>query len=260
MNVLQTIIHKCTMSTIKRKIIPWQQTHNTTRPFMPTSSTSSPLNDYKKSCLVVIDGWGLSGHSPASSDAIAAAKNTLHDRFPLQLPEFRFRSARLGCRAARWFDGKFGSWTFEFGRWKDCLSGYCENWCGNGRGKDGKWESVYHQFSIIALLVQRHNIIYNYIAFILLGNKRIHFVGLVSDGGVHSHLRHLKSLIEITKRRLGSNSEVRAFIHAITDGRDTAPCSAKKYLIDDLGEFLKMNVKDSRNWECLWSLLRHGSW
>ena len=81
--------------------------------------------------------------------------------------------------------------------------------------------------------------IYNYVAFILLGNKRIHFVGLVSDGGVHSHLRHLKSLIEITKRRLGSNSEVRAFIHAITDGRDTAPCSAKKYLIDDLGEFLK---------------------
>ena len=51
-------------------------------------------------------------------------------------------------------------------------------------------------------------------------------------------MRHLKSLIEISKKRLGSNSDVRAFIHAITDGRDTAPCSAKNYLIDDLGGFL----------------------
>lgn len=53
---------------------------------MPTSSTSSPLNDYKKSCLIVIDGWGLSGHSPASSDAIAAAKTPFMTDFLSNFP------------------------------------------------------------------------------------------------------------------------------------------------------------------------------
>lgn len=71
-----------------------------------------------------------------------------------------------------------------------------------------------------------------------VGNKRIHFVGLVSDGGVHSHIRHLKSLIRIAKTRLGSNPDLKAYIHAITDGRDTAPSSTKKFLIDDLGGYL----------------------
>ena len=66
----------------------------------------------------------------------------------------------------------------------------------------------------------------------------------MSDGGVHSHLRHLKSLIEIAKKRLGFNSEVCGFIHAITDGRDTAPCSAKKFLIEDLGGFLESEVNE----------------
>lgn len=73
--------------------------------------------------------------------------------------------------------------------------------------------------------------------FYYKGNKRIHFVGLVSDGGVHSHLRHLKSLLKITRKHL-QNQNVSAFIHAITDGRDTAPSSAKKFLIEDLGVFL----------------------
>jgi 2,3-bisphosphoglycerate-independent phosphoglycerate mutase len=69
-----------------------------------------------------------------------------------------------------------------------------------------------------------------------LGTKRIHFVGLVSDGGVHSHLRHLKSLLQITKRR---SPDFKAFVHAITDGRDTAPCSADKFVLEDLLPFLE---------------------
>ena len=73
---------------------------------------------------------------------------------------------------------------------------------------------------------------------LLLGNKRIHFIGLVSDGGVHSHIRHLKSLLNISKTHLEAHN-VSAFIHAITDGRDTAPRSAKSFLCDDLIPFLK---------------------
>lgn len=63
-------------------------------------------------------------------------------------------------------------------------------------------------------------------------------MGLVSDGGVHSHLRHLKDLIQITKRRFAAE-QVEVFIHAITDGRDTAPTSAIGFVVDDLQDFLQ---------------------
>ncbi len=55
----------------------------------------------------------------------------------------------------------------------------------------------------------------------------LHFVGLVSDGGVHSHLQHLEALLDMARRR----AVVRVFVHAMTDGRDTAPTSG----VDNLG-------------------------
>ena len=51
-------------------------------------------------------------------------------------------------------------------------------------------------------------------------------------------MRHLKSLLKITKNHLESHN-VSAFIHAITDGRDTAPRSAKSFLFKDLIPFLE---------------------
>ncbi|MCX8083793.1 MAG: 2,3-bisphosphoglycerate-independent phosphoglycerate mutase [Calditerrivibrio sp.] len=64
-------------------------------------------------------------------------------------------------------------------------------------------------------------------------NGNIHFFGLVSDGGVHSHIDHLKGLIELTKEAGIKNS----YIHAFMDGRDTPPNSGRGYL-GDLIEFL----------------------
>ncbi|HFD11965.1 MAG TPA: 2,3-bisphosphoglycerate-independent phosphoglycerate mutase [Crenotrichaceae bacterium] len=60
----------------------------------------------------------------------------------------------------------------------------------------------------------------------LLGNtKRLHLIGLVSDGGVHSHIDHLIALLPLLK-----NADVEPVIHMITDGRDTSPRSALTYL------------------------------
>jgi 2,3-bisphosphoglycerate-independent phosphoglycerate mutase len=56
-------------------------------------------------------------------------------------------------------------------------------------------------------------------------DRPIHLIGLVSDGGVHSHVRHLLALIEMAR-----NIGARPLIHMITDGRDTAPKSAERYL------------------------------
>ena len=55
--------------------------------------------------------------------------------------------------------------------------------------------------------------------------RPMHLLGLVSDGGVHSHIRHLEALI-----RLCGQQGVRPLLHMITDGRDTAPKSALDYL------------------------------
>ena len=58
------------------------------------------------------------------------------------------------------------------------------------------------------------------------GGHALHLVGLVSDGGVHSHQRHLEALVELAARR----GVTRVLIHALTDGRDTAPTGAAGYL------------------------------
>ena len=52
-------------------------------------------------------------------------------------------------------------------------------------------------------------------------NGRLHFLGLVSDGGVHSHITHLEALLLAAKKAGVSNS----FVHFFSDGRDTSPVS-----------------------------------
>src|SRR4029434_3580536 len=64
---------------------------------------------------------------------------------------------------------------------------------------------------------------------------RLHLMGLVSDGGVHSHLEHLKALVRLARRR--DVGEI--FIHAFTDGRDTPPRSGRGYL-KSLQEYLDL--------------------
>ena len=58
------------------------------------------------------------------------------------------------------------------------------------------------------------------------GDHALHLVGLLSDGGVHSHLRHLDALIRLAGRR----GVRRVLLHALTDGRDTAPTGGVAYL------------------------------
>ena len=58
-------------------------------------------------------------------------------------------------------------------------------------------------------------------------NSKLHILGLVSDGGVHSHNRHLYGLLEMAKRRDFEN----VYVHCFLDGRDTPPASAENYII-----------------------------
>ncbi|GAA4846281.1 2,3-bisphosphoglycerate-independent phosphoglycerate mutase [Algivirga pacifica] len=66
-------------------------------------------------------------------------------------------------------------------------------------------------------------------------DKKVHFIGLVSDGGVHSHVNHLKGLLSAAKE---AGLDENVFVHAFTDGRDCDPKSGKKFLqevVDHMG-------------------------
>jgi 2,3-bisphosphoglycerate-independent phosphoglycerate mutase len=69
------------------------------------------------------------------------------------------------------------------------------------------------------------------------GTHALHFVGLVSDGGVHSHQRHLEALVVMAARR----KVPRVFVHAITDGRDTSPTGGIRYV----GELERVMARES---------------
>jgi len=59
-------------------------------------------------------------------------------------------------------------------------------------------------------------------------NSKLHIMGLLSDGGVHSHQRHLFALLELAKRRDFED----VYVHCFLDGRDTPPASAEGYLAE----------------------------
>lgn len=67
-------------------------------------------------------------------------------------------------------------------------------------------------------------------------NSKLHIMGLLSDGGVHSHIDHIKALIKMAKE----NGIERLYVHAITDGRDTLPDSSLKY-VEELESVLSNN-------------------
>jgi 2,3-bisphosphoglycerate-independent phosphoglycerate mutase len=68
-------------------------------------------------------------------------------------------------------------------------------------------------------------------------NKKLHLMGLVSDGGVHSHTNHLNALVDLCTKEEVQN----VFVHAFTDGRDTDPKSGLGF-ITDLENHLKNNT------------------
>jgi 2,3-bisphosphoglycerate-independent phosphoglycerate mutase len=76
-------------------------------------------------------------------------------------------------------------------------------------------------------------------AYAKKNNKNVHYIGLVSDGGVHAHVEHLKGLISIA----ANNGVKNLFIHAFTDGRDTDPKGGINYISDILNHLPKTTGK-----------------
>ena len=165
-----------------------------------------------------MDGWGLG--KVASADAIQNAKtpfvSSLYSKYP--------NTTLITCGEAVGLpDGQMGN--SEVGHLN----------LGAGR-------IVYQELQRINVAVRdgsfaKNEILLNAIRFAKKNNKPLHLLGLVSNGGVHSHIDHLKAIIDVCKKE--KLSEV--FIHAFTDGRDCDPKSGLGF-IKELQEHLNGSV------------------
>jgi 2,3-bisphosphoglycerate-independent phosphoglycerate mutase len=172
----------------------------------------------KRVILVIMDGWGLG--KVASSDAIQHANapftRSLYARYP--------NSTLVTCGEQVGLpDGQMGN--SEVGH------------LNLGAGRIVYQELQRINVAIRTGLFAQNQQLLNSIRYAKLNNKPLHLLGLVSDGGVHSHINHLKALVDICK----AEGLTEVFIHAFTDGRDCDPKSGLDF-ITDLQSHLQQSV------------------
>ncbi|MDA0177322.1 2,3-bisphosphoglycerate-independent phosphoglycerate mutase [Mesoflavibacter profundi] len=167
----------------------------------------------KKVILMILDGWGKSPDPKVS--AIDNANTPFIDNLYTKYPNAQLRTDGLHVGLP---EGQMGN--SEVGHMN----------LGAGR-------IVYQDLAKINLAVEnntlaKEQVLIDAFDYAKANNKDVHFLGLVSDGGVHSHINHIKGLITAAQNAGVTNS----FVHAFTDGRDVDPKSGKGF-IEDLENF-----------------------
>ncbi|WP_073310232.1 2,3-bisphosphoglycerate-independent phosphoglycerate mutase [Flavobacterium terrae] len=167
----------------------------------------------KKVILMILDGWGKSPDPKVS--AIDNANTPFIDSLYTKFPNATLRTDGLNVGLP---EGQMGN--SEVGHMN----------LGAGR-------IVYQDLAKINLAVQnktlnQEKVLNDAFTYAKQNNKPVHFLGLVSDGGVHSHTDHLKGLLD-SAQDFGLNN---VFIHAFTDGRDVDPKSGINH-IEDLDSY-----------------------
>ncbi|MFC3416381.1 2,3-bisphosphoglycerate-independent phosphoglycerate mutase [Algoriphagus hitonicola] len=172
----------------------------------------------KKVLLMILDGWGIATN-PAVS-AIDKAKTPFIDSLFGKYPHSKLDASGLavGLPEGQMGNSEVGHMNIGAGRvvYQDLVKI-------NLAVKNGELND--HPKLIEAFGKAKQN------------KKKVHFIGLVSDGGVHSHITHLKGLCDAAKFHGLEN----VFIHAFMDGRDTDP-KGGVYYIQDLENHLKTSV------------------
>ncbi len=157
--------------------------------------------------LIVLDGWGL--RDDPANNAIAMARTPVYDAMRARYPHARLVASgeAVGLPAGQMGNSEVGHMNMGAGRivYQDLTRI-------DKSIRDGELSNS----PALAAAMDR-----------CAGDRHaLHLVGLVSDGGVHSHQRHLHALIEMAARR----HVARVFVQVITDGRDASPTGAARYL------------------------------
>lgn len=156
--------------------------------------------------LVVLDGFGIGDHGP--SDATALAHTPFFDRIAQSYPHSALETsgAAVGLPDGQMGNSEVGHMTM-----------------GAGRIIDQDLTRI--SKALAADELERLPAIRNLLDALQKSGGKLHLIGLVSDGGVHSHQEHLYALLEYFGRR-----GFAPIVHAFLDGRDTPPQSALGYL------------------------------
>ena len=161
----------------------------------------------KKVILMILDGWGKSPDPKVS--AIDNANTPFIDSLYTKFPNAQLRTDGLHVGLP---EGQMGN--SEVGHMN----------LGAGR-------IVYQDLAKINLAVEnntlaKEQVLIDAFNYAKAEGKNVHFLGLVSDGGVHSHINHIKGLITAAKNAGVTNS----YVHAFSDGRDVDPKSCKGFI------------------------------
>ena len=159
--------------------------------------------------IIIMDGFGIS--PTQEGNAIANARKPNLERLWKQYPTTTLKASGLAVGLPR---GQMGN--SEVGHLN----------LGGGR-------IVYQDLTRISLAVEKGTFASNPVLqeamnLARVGGSKLHLIGLLSDGGVHSHITHLYALLEMAR----SMDLSRVFVHAILDGRDVPPRSALGYFRD----------------------------
>ncbi len=167
------------------------------------------MENSKKIALIILDGWGFGRND--ESNAIVAANTPFVDFLLKTYPNSRLEASgtAVGLPAGQMGNSEVGHMNLGAGR------------------------VVYQELGRIHKAVDDNEFPENPVLkeafeYARQNNKNVHFIGLVSDGGVHSHVRHLKGLCDAT----GVYNLDNVFIHAFLDGRDTDPRSGLNFITD----------------------------
>jgi 2,3-bisphosphoglycerate-independent phosphoglycerate mutase len=157
--------------------------------------------------LVILDGWGYRAETKAN--AIALARKPNYDRLLREYPNTLIHTSGKYVGLP---DGQMGNSEV-------------------GHLNIGAGRVVHMDITRIDLMIQNgefftHPVLLGAMKHARTGGRRLHIFGLVSDGGVHSHITHLYALLKMAKQQ----SVDRVFVHAFMDGRDTLPTSGAGYL------------------------------
>lgn len=173
----------------------------------------------KKAILAILDGWGL-GMNPDVS-AIDKANTPFIDNCLRNFPHTTLEASGLavGLPAGQMGNSEVGHMNLGAGR------------------------VVYQNLVKLNMAVEngslgQQKVIQDAFDYAKKENKKVHFIGLVSNGGVHSHINHLKGLLTAA-HEFGMNENV--FVHAFTDGRDCDPLSGKGF-IEELQDHMEKTV------------------
>ncbi|WP_421803420.1 2,3-bisphosphoglycerate-independent phosphoglycerate mutase [Flagellimonas sp.] len=163
----------------------------------------------KKVILMILDGWGKSPDPKVS--AIAKANTPFIDSLYIKYPDADLHTDGMNVGLP---EGQMGN--SEVGHMN----------LGAGR-------IVYQDLAKINKAVKEdtlknEKVLKEAFEYAKANNRPVHFLGLVSDGGVHSHIDHLKALIKAAD----DSGVEKSFVHAFTDGRDVDPKSGKGFLVD----------------------------